>query len=558
MFLMLSMGTLAHGAVAGTWALTGSMSTTRCCHTATPLPDGRVLVSGGLNSNSAPLASAELYDPTLGTWALTGPMSTPRQFHTVTPLPDGRVLVSGGLNSNSAPLASAEIYDPALGTWALTGPMSTPRCCHTTTLLPDGRVLVSGGLNSNSAPLASAEIYDPALGTWALTGSMLATSSGTATLLSDGRVLVSGASGGSLAEIYDPALGTWAITGSMSTPRLGHPATRLPDGRVLVSGGNSGGGALATAELYDPTLSTWALTGPMSTAREFHPATPLPDGRVLVSGGHDGRFALASAEIFSQIQPPTDLTMVAAVLPISRSVRVGTSATAFATAIVVGTGTATGCTIAPLTSVAATFAYQATNPATNQVTGAPNTPVDIPGGSAQTFVVAFTPTAPFPPTDINLLFTCTNANPAAVTSGLNTLLLSASVNAVPDIVALGATLNSDGIVNIPGATGTGVFAVATVNVGAGGSIAVSADTGGTSLPVTLLLCQTNPVSGACLAAPTSTVTTQMNANATPSFGIFVAGIATVPFDPAKNRIFVRFKDAGAVTRGATSVAVRTR
>ena len=54
------------------------------------------------------------------------------------------------------------------------------------------------------------------------------------------------------------------------------------------------------------------------------------------------------------------------------------------------------------------------------------------------------------------------------------------------------------------------------------------------------------------------MTTQINANATPTFGVFVAGTATVPFDPANNRIFVRFKDAGLVTRGATSVAVRTQ
>ena len=130
---------------------------------------------------------------------------------------------------------------------------------------------------------------------------------------------------------------------------------------------------------------------------------------------------------------------------------------------------------------------------------------------------------------------------------------------------ISATLNGAGIVNIPGATGTGVFAVATVNLGAGGSffgggasITASVDTGGVTLPLTLSLCETNPATGACISAIGASVPTQITANATPTFGIFVAGTGTVAFDPAANRVFVRFKDLGAVTRGATSVAVRTQ
>jgi hypothetical protein len=76
--------------------------------------------------------------------------------------------------------------------------------------------------------------------------------------------------------------------------------------------------------------------------------------------------------------------------------------------------------------------------------------------------------------------------------------------------------------------------------------------------VTLLICQTNPASGACLAAPAPSVTTTIAANATPTFGIFVAGSGTVPFDPANNRVFVSFGDSGGTVRGSTSVAVRTQ
>jgi hypothetical protein len=48
-----------------------------------------------------------------------------------------------------------------------------------------------------------------------------------------------------------------------------------------------------------------------------------------------------------------------------------------------------------------------------------------------------------------------------------------------------------------------------------------------------------------------------HANATPTFAIFAQGNGVVPFDPANNRIVVRFKDGGGVT-GATSVPVRTQ
>jgi len=67
-----------------------------------------------------------------------------------------------------------------------------------------------------------------------------------------------------------------------------------------------------------------------------------------------------------------------------------------------------------------------------------------------------------------------------------------------------------------------------------------------------------PATGACLTPPSGSVTRTINANATLTFGIFVAGTGNVPFDPAANRVFVRFKDSGGITRGSTSAAVRTQ
>jgi hypothetical protein len=255
---------------------------------------------------------------------------------------------------------------------------------------------------------------------------------------------------------------------------------------------------------------------------------------------------------------PPSTSLVASVLPSSRSVVQGGAATAFVTIVNTGTTEAFAVGISLSTGIPATFAYQTTNPTTNATTGSPNTPADILPGGLQTYVIAITPTASFGPTEVALNFAGSNTSPVATLTGTNTLLLSASTTPVPDIVALAATAPDPGIVNIPGTTGTGAFAVATVNLGTGASITASADTGGAVLPMVVDVCETNPSTGLCVSAIGPTVTTQVDAGETPTFGIFVQGTGNVPFDPATNRIFVRFKDGGGVTRGSSSVAVRTQ
>jgi len=247
--------------------------------------------------------------------------------------------------------------------------------------------------------------------------------------------------------------------------------------------------------------------------------------------------------------------IVSAVLPASRSVQVGNTATAFATIINAGGTTATACGIAPATAVSASFLYQTTNPATNAVTGSPNTPVDIAGGASQSYVIALTPSAAIAPTDVQLTFDCANTSPAPSTSGLNTLLLSASATPVADIVALAATSPNDLIARLDD---SGAFAVATVNVGATDTITATADTGAAVLPAVMSICQTNPTTGVCLAPPADAstgVTTTIASEETPTFAVFATATSDIPLDPANSRIFVRFRDGSGTVRGATSVAV---
>lgn len=280
----------------GRWSPTTSMIAARFNHTASVLPNGRVLVAGG-ESSAELLSGAELYDPVSGTWAPTGPLRTNRSAHTATLLANGKVLVAGGQLFSSL-AATTELYDPASGTWTPTGPLATPRYLHTATLLRDGTVLVAGGVSTNGTR-ATAEVYEPTTGSWTSTGSMTTNRHAhTATLLRDGAVLVTGGLSVSpssfhrSAELYSPSTGTWTNTTPMLNDRYQHTATLLLDGRVFACGLGGGG-----PSIYDPNLETWTeVLGPGPGAAAT--ATLLPSGNVLVTGGFFIGRAVADAEVF--------------------------------------------------------------------------------------------------------------------------------------------------------------------------------------------------------------------------------------------------------------------
>lgn len=280
---------------------TGPMNVRRFSQTATLLPDGTVLVAGGMQANGDYQASAELYDPAGGKFGAIASMNSARACHTAAILPDGKVLLAGGSDGSGTHLASAELYDPKTRRFVPTGNLTTPRCGAVAVALKNGKVLLAGGDGAHEYDrLASAELYDPATGRFIATGSMRVPRAGhAAVMLADGRVLVlGGGSAGhypnvtieSSAEVYDPGTGHFTETGSMLLARHKFAAQLLSDGRVLVVGGSNNQdwrGRYASTELYDPK------TGRFSSGEKMHEerfklargVALLKDGRVLVAGG---------------------------------------------------------------------------------------------------------------------------------------------------------------------------------------------------------------------------------------------------------------------------------
>jgi hypothetical protein len=272
----------------------------RVGHTATPLADGRVLILGGWpDEGQLPLSFGELYAPPTGRFTDVGPMRANRGGHTATALADGRVLIVGG-EDGAQVLADVELWDPATGAFSRAAPMPLPRTAHAATLLRDGRVLVVGGRIGPSMLTDTAVLYDPGRDAWTSAGRLHEAKYKLAVVgLPDGGALVVGGQTGDArearrdtTEIFDPKNNTFRAGPTMAEPRfkISDAVVALSDGRVVIGGGGT------TVEVYEHGRLR-LLDGRLGGERQFPAVTALRDGTVLITGGYDNR-TIPTAEAF--------------------------------------------------------------------------------------------------------------------------------------------------------------------------------------------------------------------------------------------------------------------
>jgi hypothetical protein len=358
MFVTSTDGAQIYDSVAGRFRQTaGRLHDSRETATATLLPNGKVLIAGGLRCSNGILGShctaldtAELYDPATGRFTLAGTgsgskMTAARAGHSATLIhgcncpADGKVLLVGGISGtvktsfrgivSSPPVDTAEFYDPAIDTFvAATAKMKERRENHCAALLADGRVLIAGGDDTGffEHALATAEIYDPRTGSFAPTGRMeIVRELARATVLDPaivkgalaGDVLVSGGlvagarlagDSSATAELFDPRAGRFIQVGSrMSSPRIRHSSVLLNSGplagQVLIAGGiqlRGDGTARGVRQTSQTTADIFDPSG--GGSGDFRPTGELNEARgghafALLSGGpNSGEVLVAGGE----------------------------------------------------------------------------------------------------------------------------------------------------------------------------------------------------------------------------------------------------------------------
>lgn len=248
---------------------TGQVSSTRKMpyavegHQTVLLQDGRVLISGGMFSDSddhyTVLDKNAIYDPASRRWKQAASMASPRLYPSLATLPDGRVLVAGGMIDSDRYTAEVEIYDPISDIWTAAPELPEARAGHVTVQLPDGKLMLIGGENELGS-LNNALLFDPSEQTWSDLGMMPALhgSYAQAELLADGTVIVLGgywSTSDVLASVsrYNPVTKQWSQLEPMAFHRYYFTTSLLPDGRIFIVGGLSGNSqTIPISEIYDP------------------------------------------------------------------------------------------------------------------------------------------------------------------------------------------------------------------------------------------------------------------------------------------------------------------
>ncbi len=287
------------------------------CAGLSQLPDGRILVDGGLNGplHKGPLGTkyAYIFDPSSNTWTAQQNMKFARYYPTNIQYPDGTALaVSGNNAKGGAVIRPMEHFDPVAGTWTTLPstanlPLASWDNYPRMFLLPSGNIVTAGQIQQSW-------MFAPSTNSWTYVGDLnysFRHGEGAVLMPSLEQVMVIGGqvpqqTPTNTTEMIDFTQPTpqWTYGIPMNFARQNLNAVQLPDGTILVVGGAGGSqpyqNPVKTAEVYNPATSTWSLLAAQAGSRGYHStALLLPNGTVISEGSDSGNTLQTYAEIYS-------------------------------------------------------------------------------------------------------------------------------------------------------------------------------------------------------------------------------------------------------------------
>lgn len=364
----------AYSAASTTGAIT--MSCARTYHTATQIPDGRIVILGGATTGNAPALTIDIFDP-LAERFITAATTLPvaRFEHQAVLMDDGRIALIGGGGTDYI-----DIYDPvhdvllqqvmlfeherrgfkvieagngkilAFGgydnnmamrppvlidtlTWTQKVLSTDPKLLRSYfgfTKLKNGKVVISGGNMGadlgSAVPTKDVILFDPTTETFQTIGTLQENRIGHSTLeLPNGTLGVYGGAWQKSTETFDFTANTSVYGGDLISSKSYMLSACLQNGFTLHCGGKTGNLITNTQMVYDPASKASGYTNNMLTSRKDFTLTVMPNGCYLVTGGQDdlGNI-LNGAEVFDP-QASVTVTYPAAVLPYTESVQLTAS-----------------------------------------------------------------------------------------------------------------------------------------------------------------------------------------------------------------------------------------
>lgn len=256
------------------------------------LSDGRVVITGGGNSNADVHNFVLVWNPQTRSFRQITGMLSGRRGHAMIQLDSDRVLIVGGEGSPD----TWEIYDIRQEKPTTSGTLPTTLYTVVAMEHPSGKIVFLSGTH--------ASVFDRSTLTFASAYGLpetYAAGSPSTEMLSDGRILATGGTaptgptlrGTTGGILFDPLTGQHETVGPMLNPRFGHAATRLPSGKVLITGGTDDcvgwcKPERAPAEIFEPSTKSFSSTGSLNYPRLYHVPVRLRSGDVLLIGGDNG------------------------------------------------------------------------------------------------------------------------------------------------------------------------------------------------------------------------------------------------------------------------------